>query len=210
MRSQDLDQNRTADAVLLARTAGNTALYAALVAADGARHIENDTRYSAESRYRLIRVDHRLNTVCDSDFEVALIDDEELSVAYYVKATLQHIQSLSSRRVVGIQIWRSANVRHSLALREISQKVLFGYIIKDYDIILAEDAVADGGKFYWHRQVSRAVEGGLNVCAYDPVTQELRPISSQRALNDFQDEAWAGTNGTVWRALISIFPLGSS
>lgn len=187
---------------ILARTADNSAFYATLTAAEGVREI-TEMAGLTDPRYRLVRVDHRMGTAERNEFEIALIDDIELSVVYYDKVTLVYAPEVSSRQLARNLVWRSANSRHSLALRDISQKILFSYIVNDYDILLTEEAMTDGGNFYWHRQVSRAIEKGLHVYAYDPTMQALWPIATQRDLNDLQDQAWVGGNHEALQAIIS-------
>lgn len=188
-----------------ARTADNVALYGALTTAGGVREISEQG--CTEPGYRLIRVDDRLKTVGYSEFEIALVNDDQLSVAYYDKVTLVCMPEIGSRHIARNQVWRSASKRHSSALRDISQKVLFGYIAQNYDLLLAEGEVSGGGKFYWHRQVSRAIEVGLNVSVYEQVSQAFRPVSTQCALNDLQDHVWSCTNPEPLLAFVSILPI---
>lgn len=194
---------------LLTRTADNSAFYAALTGAEVVSEIGEAAGYSPQPGYRLIRVDRRLDNSSINEFEIALVDDAQGSVAYYVQGTLLSIPEVSSRSIAQHGVWRSANTRHSLALREISRTVLFSYIVQHYDLLLAEEAANGEGKFYWHRQVSRAIALGLHVYAYDRVTQALQPIQTQCELNEVQDQAWSGaTQKSLW-ALISTTPLQS-
>lgn len=204
-----LAQERSALSASLARTADNSAFYAALIAADGVREINEMAGFRADPRYRLIRVDHRVETAKSEEFEIALVDDIELSVAYYDKVTLVCEPNVSSRLLARNLVWRSANRRHSLALRDISQQVLFSYIVHNYDILVAADTMTDGGIFYWHRQVSRAIEKGLHVYLYDPTTQSLRSVPTQHDLSDLQGQAWSDASHETLRAIISISPLVS-
>ncbi|WP_434119923.1 hypothetical protein [Pseudomonas fortuita] len=191
----------------LTRTADNSAFYAALTTARGVSDIGQTAGFSAESSYRLIRVDRQLDSDSVNEFEIALVNDVELSVIYYAKVDLLRIPEVSNREIAKHQVWRSASMCHSEALRGVSQKVLLGYIAQRYELLLAEDAVFGDGKFYWHRQVSRALELGFHVFSYDGVVRALRPIPTQRALNDLQDQAWSSDGARSLRALISIFPL---
>lgn len=184
----------------LTRMVDNATIYASLTGALEV-HILCD---QASSGYRLIRVNNRLDAVGGNEFEIALVDDTSSSVAYYGKVTLVHLQNIGIRHVARIQIWRSADTRHFQALRDISQRVLFGYLIQHYDILLDESGLTEGGKFYWHRQVSRAIDGGFHAYLYEPVTQALRLIPSQRALDGIEDQAWSGTSHESLQALISI------
>ncbi|MGO0630941.1 hypothetical protein ACTORR_13050 [Pseudomonas sp. SAR267] len=189
-----------------ARTADNTALYAALTKAEGVLEISEQAG-CAEPGYRLIRIDDRLKSV--GGIEIALVDDAQSSVAYYDKVTLVSMPETGSRPVARNQVWRSASKRHSLALRDISQKVLFGYIARRYDLLLTEGEVFGGGTFYWHRQVSRAIEAGLVVSVYEPVEQAFRSVSTQRALEEIQDHAWSKTSPEPLLALVSTLPLSN-
>lgn len=196
-------QERIALSALLARTADNSAFYAVLTAADGVCDISEMAGLRADPRYRLVRVDHRLGTAVEHGFEIALVDDIDSAVAYYDRVTLVRVPRITSHKVARNLIWRSASRRHSIALRDISQTVLFNYIVHKYDILLSADTMTDGGNFYWHRQVSRAIEKGLHVYVYDSMTLVLTPIPTQGALNDLQDKAWAGANQEALRAIIS-------
>lgn len=193
---------------LLTRAADNADLYAVLTAADGVREISEREGFSPTPGFRLIRVDHRLESDDVNHVEIALIDDAELSVAYYDRVTLEYIPKVSRRQVARNQVWRSASMRHSQALLDISKKVLFGYIVDEYDLLLTEHDVSNNGYFYWHRQVSRAIELGLYVYAYEPATQTLLPIPSQSVLNDIEGQVWSGTDHDPMLALVSRLPLG--
>ncbi|WP_454869802.1 hypothetical protein [Pseudomonas putida] len=192
---------------LLKLTTDNSAIYAALTGADGVSEIGLPSGYSAQPDYRLIRVDHRLHKGSVDQFEIALVNDVEASLAFYATATLLSIPEVSSRKIAQHRVWRSGAIRHSSALLDISQAVLFGYILQRYDLLMAEDGVTGDGKFYWHRQVSRAVDLGFCVYVYDLATQALRPIPTQSALDDVQDQIWSGTASDSVQALISVNPL---
>ncbi|AVF57467.1 hypothetical protein JRG49_01630 [Pseudomonas fulva] len=191
----------------LTHTANNSALYASLVAAQGWRDISEQVGYSADPGYRLIRVDDRLSAVGSNEFEIALVDDVRSAVAYYDKVTLVSIPEAGNRLAARNQIWRSADVNHILPLREITQKVLFGYIAQLYNLILAEGDMPSGGRFYWHRQVSRAIEAGFYVYVYESTTGGFRSISTQHALNDLLDQIWSADKPEPFLALVSTFAL---
>ena len=189
------------------RTADNSSLYTALTGAVGGSNISEKAGCLIEPDYRLIRVDHRLAASSGHGFEIALVDDAESSVAYYARVTLLQIPEAGSRPVAQHKLWRSTSVRHSQVLSEISHTVLFNYIVHDYNLFLTDEAVAGDGKFYWFRQMSRAIELDLHVYAYDLKTRALRPISTQRALADIQEQVWSGAAPECLRAIISIFPI---
>ncbi|MFG0548310.1 hypothetical protein ACF8FG_24340 [Pseudomonas sp. YQ_6] len=193
----------------LTRTADNVALYTALTGANSVREIGQLLGYSAETGYRLIRVDRHLNSISGDEFEIALVDDAQSSVAYYIKVTLALIPQPTNRNTAYNRVWRSASHSHSSALRDISQNVLFGYIAQRYDIVLTEGDVSGGGKFYWQRQISRAIEGGFFVSIYDQTAQAFRPVLTQRALSDIQDKAWSTANHEPLIALVSTVPMSS-
>jgi len=199
------EKERTSLAELLTRTADNHALYAVLTVADGFSDISESADYSSQPGYRLIRVNHRLEEDRVKEFEIALLDDSQASIAYYAKINLLSIPEISSRLIAQHRVWRSASIRHSAALRDISRTVLFSYLVQDYDVLLAEDSITGDGRFYWSRQVSRAIELDLRV--YDLTTQTIQAISTQQALNRVQDQAWSGVSPKIARALISTHPL---
>jgi hypothetical protein len=191
----------------LTRASENTAFYVTLTAAEEMREIADGAGFNAGSSYRLIRVDHRLDTTDVEQFEIALVDDTELSVAYYDRITLEYLPEFSSRYFARNQAWRSASRRHSLALHDVSNKVLFGYIVQSYNLLMTQDAVSGCGQFYWHRQVSRAIEHGLHVYTYEVGEHTLRSIPSQTVLNDIASLGWSNTRQEPLQALISRSPL---
>ncbi|WP_435652681.1 hypothetical protein ACSC9T_14775 [Pseudomonas putida] len=192
----------SAELETLTRTADNAAMYAALTGAERVCSIGEPVSNTVPG-YRLVRVDDRLNTVGGDEFEIALVDDTSALVAYYAKVTVVDFPCSGNRPVARCQIWRSADMRHTQALLDISQRVLFGHLIRNYDVHLDEAGITDGGRFYWHRQISRAIYEGLHVYLYDPISQELRPMHTQRALNEIEDQAWSGTNQKTLQAIIS-------
>ena len=68
---------------LLKLTTDNSAIYAALTGANGVSEIGFHSGYSAQPGYRLIRVDHRLHKGSVDQFEIALVNDAEASLAFY-------------------------------------------------------------------------------------------------------------------------------
>lgn len=197
---------RSALSALLARRADNAAVYAALTAAKGVREINEIAGLEADPRYRLIRVDHRLGTAERNEFEIALVDDVELSVAYYDQVTLVRAPKVSTRYLASNLAWRSASSRHSLALRDISQKVLFSYLVNHYDILLAANKMADEGIFIGPDRFLGRLKG-LHVYTYNPTTQAIQSIPTQRALDDLQDQVWSGISQDDLQAIISISAL---
>ena len=190
----------------LSRTADNSAFYAALTGACGISNIGEHAGYRPQSGYRLIRVDHRQNKGSANEFEIALVDDIKASVALYVLITLLSIPEVGSRYIARHQVWRSADMSHFSARSEISQTVLFSYILQRHDLLLTTDAVIGDGEFYWHRQVSRAIELGFHVYAYDLATQALQSIPTQCALNDVQDQSWSSIAPELLQVIISSSP----
>lgn len=192
---------------LLTCTTGNSAFYARLTRADGVSNIVENAGYSAQPGYRLIRVDHWPPEGEVNDFEIALVDDAEASVVFYTKVSLLSNPEVSNRYIARHQVWRSASTRHSLALLEISRTVLFGYILQRYDLLLEVDAFAGDGTFYWHRQISRAIELGFHVRIYNQATQAFRSIPTQCELSYLQDQIWSCTALESLQAFISNSPL---
>jgi len=86
----------------LACTADDIALYAALTGAKNIREISELAGYVAQPGYRLIHVDDRLKTFGDIGFEIALVDDVQSSIAYYVEAALVRIPACGALSSVAI------------------------------------------------------------------------------------------------------------
>ncbi|MFG0916459.1 hypothetical protein [Pseudomonas sp. CJQ_11] len=185
----------------------NLAFYKALTMADQICDIGDIAGYSYESKYRLLRVDQRLDTTDEDQFEIALVDDEALTVIYYARVALVLIPKVSDQYFARHRVWRSADSYHSLALHGISEKVLYHYIVLSNDLLLTEQAVSGSGHFYLLRQVSRAIEHGLYVYAYELANQTLRLIPSQLELSDIENTVWSVAGEDPIMALISKNPL---
>lgn len=75
-------QECSALSAFLARTTDNSAFYAARTAADGVSKINEMACLRGNPWYRLFRIDHRVETARENAFEIALVADVELSIAY--------------------------------------------------------------------------------------------------------------------------------
>lgn len=174
----------------LMRTADNAALYAALTGAEHVADISAEAKCVLAPGYRLIRVDHRKRPNSD-EFEIALVNDLETSVAYYNKVMISIITDLNCRPATQNLVWRSPNALHAAVLRDVPQKVFFNYILEKYDVILSDNQQTGEGKFFWQRQMSNALAFGMHVYYYQMMTAQLQPIPNQDALNDLEDQLWS-------------------
>lgn len=173
----------------LSSSAIDSSLYSELCKARRLTDISGDARRVMASGYRLVRVDNR-GTSKAGLFQIALLSDVSSSVPFYALVAVASIPELSPRAVAQILMWRSPDVRHAVATRDVVHDVLFNYIAKRYDIILSGNQEIGQGWALWQRQVSLAIAYGLRV-SYQMTAQQLQPIPTQESLNDLVDQLWA-------------------
>ncbi|KQQ53603.1 hypothetical protein ASF84_17475 [Pseudomonas sp. Leaf127] len=177
----------------LIRKTDNAALYAALSGAAHVTDISAEVQCLMAPGYRLIQVNHRLHPN-DDEFEIALINDLESSVAYYNKVLISTITDLSSRRAVQNLAWRSPSAQHAAVLRNVVQQVLFDYLLERYDVILSDNPKTGNGLFFWQRQISNAIAYGLRVYYLQGTSTQFQLIPTQKALNSLVDRLWSGAH----------------
>ena len=171
----------------LARTAENEMAYSSLSGAEHMTDISAEAACVVPPGYRLIRVDPQDRTR-DGDFEIALICDTLLSVVYYNKVMIADLRGRSTSRNL---VWRSACTQHAAVIRDVAENVMFRYILDHHDVILADSEQAGEGKFFWQRQLSKAIAYGLHAYYFHEATEELHPISTQGALSLLVDRLWS-------------------
>ncbi|WAH55912.1 hypothetical protein LZ023_23105 [Pseudomonas silvicola] len=188
----------------LTRVVDNKAFYAALNAANRLTDIAENAGCALKSGYRLIRIDDR-NNAPDVNFEIALIDDIELSIVYY---SMIFSTILNGRPTAQIWTWRSYKTNHWEELKAVISKASFNYIIKRFDILISNDLEVGSGEFFWLRQISNSIAEGYSVYYYKGLSTELQPISSQAEFYHFVDQCWSGSHDQhQCLALISRSPL---
>lgn len=173
----------------LSSTAIDSSLYSALSKAIRLTDISADARCVVASGYRLVRVDARDSSKTGL-FEIALLSDVSASVPFYALVEVASIPELSPRAVAQSLMWRSPDVRHAVATRDVTHDVFFNYIAKRYNIILSGNQEIGQGWAFWQRQVSLAIAYGLCV-SYQMATQPLQPIPTQESLNNLVEQLWA-------------------
>lgn len=176
----------------LKQGATNSTLYSAFGDVPRVTDISTDTRSVMAPGYRLIRLDQRMGVSSDG-FEIALLNDVTASVAYYSKVKVTVTSPSSPRAIAHCFVWRSPDARHAGMVREVSQSVLFNYIVERYDVILSDSQEIGAGRFLWQRQASAAIAYGLGV-SYLGLAEQLRPIPTQEELNDLIDQLWSETH----------------
>lgn len=136
--------------------------------------------------YRLIRLFNQEISGC-GDFLIALLNDVECSVVYCNIAFRLGGKSPAAYQAVQCHVWQTPSAHHYLISRKIKDKVLFGYIVKEYDVVLDSSEI---GVNLWLRELSKALAYGLNVYCKQP-SGTLQCIPTQKALNDFSDDLWS-------------------
>lgn len=174
----------------LARNAENEMAYSALCGAEQIFDISAEAGCEMLPGYRLIRVNER-GGICEDAFELALINDIEPSVVYYNKVT---VTDLYERQTTRSLVWRSASAQHAAALQDVAHHVLFNYITDRYDVILSDSEQTGESKFFWQRQMSKAIAYGLYVY-FQVAPAQFQPITTQVALSELGNELWSAARG---------------
>jgi len=144
--------------------------------------------------YRLLRVDGRIKGDNEA-FELALLCDATKEVAYYNRVTVTSICDLSEKPAVLSLVWRSPDVTHKSAIRDLVASTFFGYILPRYDAIISDGNQTSGGLFFWETQITSSLERGLYVYFYKQSSAELMPIKSRDDLYLIKEKIWGGSQG---------------
>lgn len=166
-------------------TEDKAGLYQELSNAKRAAEISKETGCVLPPGYRLLRLDDRAGRNKD-EYEIALINDVNATVAYYNQVAIDQKKAKQ-------KAWRSPDVHHSAALKEIADKVFFDYILRRHDVILSDDEHTGEGRHHWQRQLSHALNRGMKVDYYH-AQNELKTIANQNALRELIDELWSTTH----------------
>lgn len=183
----------------LTKNADNAAFYDVIRSGKHLTDIVEDAGCTLISGYRLVRLDNR-EKANGTEFEIALIDEVGLSVAYYIRVTTTNLIGHPAIKVWG---WRSYLAGHSEMLRAVIQNVFFNYLLERYDILISNDFQGEG-EFFWLRQISSAIAFGHNVYLPNAFSTQLHPIASQAELDGYTNEYWLNISDQVsHKALIS-------
>ncbi|MBD1228307.1 hypothetical protein [Xenorhabdus griffiniae] len=139
--------------------------------------------------YRLIRVDERLD-INKTHFELALLCDVTHEVVYYNKVIITDDVELKCRPVSQVLLWRTKKPKHNAALNGFASKIFFHYLIKSYDVIVSDVNQTHEGMSFWQGRMYEALEYNLYVYGYDVMSGEVRQISNQDEVGDYQSWLW--------------------
>jgi len=156
-------------------------LYQAICNAEKPIDISADVACALPPGYRLLRLDDRDGQL--DTYEIALLNDLEISVVYYNKVTAK--AGTATRKA-----WRSPEVQHAAVIADITDKIFFDYLLQQHSIILSDDQESGEGSHYWQRQLSHALKRGLKVYEYRP-GEQLQGIEDQDALSELVNRIWS-------------------
>lgn len=139
--------------------------------------------------YRLIRVDSRLDLNFEH-FELAVLCDITHEVVYYNKVTVTNDKELHCRPVSQVLVWRTRKPQHNAALGGLATKIFFHYLIKSYDVVISDRNQTNEGMSFWQGRMYEALMYGLYVYAYDEMNAEIRQISNQDEVGNYQSWLW--------------------
>jgi hypothetical protein len=133
--------------------------------------------------YRLLRVDDRDGLL--DGYEIALVNDLDLSLVYYNKVTLKAGRATQ-------KAWRTPAAQHAAVIADITDKVFFDYLLQQHSIMLNDDQLTGEGSHHWQRQLSHALSRGMKVyqCKDDG---QLQQIECQKELNELVDRIWSSS-----------------
>lgn len=171
----------------------NQSLYKKISNAKRSIDISADVDCVLPHSYRLLRLDDRGGL--RNGYEIALLNDLESSLAYYIEVTLKAGTATH-------KAWRSPNAQHAAVIADIADKVFFNYLLKRQNIVLSNDQVTGEGQHRWQRQLSHALMRGMKVYVCQTGGQ-LQHIEDQAALDELVDRVWSSSeNQSSTSALI--------
>ncbi len=186
-------------------TVTNRAIYHALVGHEHIHDIAPELGLALPLGYRLICVTTRLG---GDKFEIALVNDHTVEVAYYNQVIIVHCEDLECRPASQQRVWRSYNQHHKAVLRDLPSAVFFGYILARYDVILSDNMQIGAGLHFWKARMSEALYRRLYVYHYQRITGELHQIRTDAELADLSDQIWGNPQPHEWQlAIIACKPL---
>ncbi|MGI9563947.1 MULTISPECIES: hypothetical protein [Pseudomonas] len=156
-------------------------LYQAIGGAERAIDISADAGCVLPPGYRLLRLDDRDGQ--QGTYEIALLNDLEISVVYYNKVTVK--ADTATRKA-----WRCPSAQHATVIADIADKVFFDYLVQRHSMVLSDDQETGEGSHYWLRQLSHALKRGLKIYEYGS-GEPLRSIEDQVALSELVDRVWS-------------------
>ncbi|MBD2798131.1 hypothetical protein ID856_16600 [Xenorhabdus sp. 18] len=151
--------------------------------------------------YQLIRVDNRLNLGRIS-FELALLCDITHEVVYYNKVIVTNDVELNCRPVSQVLVWRTKKPQHNAALTGLASKIFFHYLIKSYDVVASDVNQTTEGMSFWQARMYEALQYGLYVYGYDVMSCELKQISNEDDVGNYQSWLWGNAEHYMNRLAI--------
>lgn len=170
----------------------NSKLYNELSLSNSAQAIQGSCSATTPPGYRLIRVDDRRESKIKT-FEIALLCDITKQVAYYNYVSVTSISDLNAKPASQCLVWKSPDILHKAATRDLPSAVFFDYILPKYDVIMSDGNQTSGGQFFWETQITTALQNGNQVYFYKMMSAELEPIKDRDDFDLLKDMIWGET-----------------
>ncbi|HBT4785508.1 TPA: hypothetical protein MB364_000808 [Klebsiella variicola subsp. variicola] len=193
--------------VHLNETPDNHALYSELARAEDVAH--DVPGVSLPPGYRIVRMENRLaDSIPQTHFELALLNDLVEEVAYYNRVIFQPDRFLNCRPVTQILVWRTLKPKHRAVVQNFARLIFMEYLLPRYDVIVSDQNQTREGLSFWLSRMYDALELGLHLYAYDMLSCELRPLTTERELELGETWLWGDAEHYQNRlAIISRSPL---
>ncbi len=143
--------------------------------------------------YRLLRIDGRIKSENET-FELALLCDTTHEVAYYKRVIVTSICDLNAKPATQSLVWRTPDIAHKAATRDLASNIFFEYILPRYDAILSDGNQTSGGQFFWETQITSSLQRGHHIYFYKMMSAELEPIKSREDLDLLKDMIWGDSD----------------
>lgn len=166
----------------------NKALYGLL--AQIASDISSECGHPIPAGYRLVRCDG-LVTRSVPGFVIALLDDKAEEVVYYCYSII--IEEICTKNKPAAQSvsWRSAQSHNTDVVHDLHQNVIKNYILQRHVAIVSDGNQYSGGKFFWERQISAALNDNKYVYLYKVQRPGLELIADERGFQVMKDKIWS-------------------
>lgn len=165
----------------------NTHLYELL--SRSSYDIGQDCGHPIPPEYRLVRCDGRIVRSVPG-FELALLNDTGKEVVYYNSVIVINNLDLNLKPATQSLVWRSPKAKHESVTHKLAGNVFSNYILPRYIAIVSDGNQTAGGKFFWERQVSSALDDNKHVYFYKIMHGSLEPIKNEQDFDILKNHIW--------------------
>lgn len=149
--------------------------------------------------FELIRVDERKK---DSNFEIALLDHNSKTVAYYNEVTVNPDIVLNTKPVTQVCVWRSSKTRHRRAVTGVAKEIFLNYLLKDYSVVVTDNHQTQAGFTFWQDRIAEALDSELFVYYYEQMTGVLNRVADEPAFEKLLNHVWSYEDDAIHRLMV--------